>query len=86
MGAGYAWAGPDALTSHGFSGDNANLNQIFQGILGTAVKIPGTSNLMFNDFKTEWEDMKPGMYPWYGKSSVELPQISAQVYDAIAML
>ena len=86
VGAGFAWAGPDGFTSHGFSGENANLTHIFQGTIGTAVKIPSTTNPMFNDFQTEWENMKPGEYPWYGKLNVELPQFSAQVYDAIAML
>ena len=86
IGAGYAWVGPDGFTSHGFGGENAYMNQIFQGTVGTAVKIPLTSNPMFRDFQRKWEDLKPRQYPWYGKLSVELPQFTAQVYDAIAML
>ena len=86
MGAGYAWVGSDALTSHGLSGENAKMNEIFQGILGTAVKFPSVSNPIFNDFVAEWESMMPDDHPWHDKPSVELPQYSAQVYDAIAML
>jgi len=85
LGDGWNWLGPDGFTSVAFTGDNAALESSFQGATGTAVKIPFADNPLFGKFKAKWEELYPGQAPWHGKTSVALPQFTAQVYDAIAM-
>lgn len=84
-GEGWVWTGFDGLTGQTFEGDTKYLEEIFQGVVGTSVKLPDVSQPLFDEFVAKWIELYPNQLPWDGSDSIQVGLFDAQVYDAMAI-
>merc|ERR1719471_2411424 len=83
IGGGFAWLGPDGVTSTYLKGD---LEELYGGFVGTQVKMGEVTTTEYIKFVKTWDDMHGkgvSTLPWQGKDNLTVNALTVQVHDAV---